>query len=129
MGLEIFSTQWEPTMATTVGGYALATINSLIRLYVFVQTRCEKPLSTAFDITKEIVETAKKTGKPVADLAREVAAPLATADIDNILNRVRGLVDSLVSKTSLTDDEKREKRQKVLEIFGKEPREPKGGRR
>ena len=132
LGLEIFSTQWEQTQSTTVGGYFLATINSLIRLYIFVQTRCEKPLSTAFDITREIVETARKTGKPVADLAKEVAAPLATTDLDNILNRVRGLVDSLVSKTTLTDDEKREKRHKLLEIFGKEPREPrepKGGRR
>jgi hypothetical protein len=126
LGLEIFSTQWNQTTGTMWGGYILASLNALLRLLVLVQTRCDVPLTSVSQVMDEIVKLSKTTGKPVADTARSAVAPLVTVAPENLYGRVNGLLDSILAKSTLTDEEKSAKRNQAREIFGKEP---KGGRR
>lgn len=126
LGVEILSTQWDPTYATTIGGYFLASMNSIIRLYILVQTRCETPRSTVGQIIKEVVEVAKTTGRPVSEVARQVSEPLGSIDIENAYRNAMGILSSAMDKRPETSEEKAEFRTKLKQVFGKET---KGGRR
>ena len=132
LGVEIFGTQFNITESTAWLSYLLATTNSLIRLYILIQTRCDAAASTVGEITKEIVKVAKDSGKPVADVAKAVSVPLGTLDPLNVWQKFTNVLGSI----SLDDDKTKDieikrklKDEARTKVFGLEPKEPKGGRR
>jgi len=127
LGLEIFSTQWNLTAATTWGGYMLAAGNSLIRLFILVQTRCESPRSTVAGLIGEVVKVAKDTGRPVSDVAKAVAEPLASIAPENIYGKIASLLGPELS--GLPADKISSIKDAIKKGVGLQPREPKGGRR
>lgn len=110
-----------------VGAYLLAAVNALFRLFFLIQMRCNSPLTSIPDLLNEVANVAKQTGKPVAEVQKQIAPPLQSIDF----GRVNGMFDSLLSKISdLTPEEKLEKRNKLRETFGLQPKgqAPTGGR-
>jgi hypothetical protein len=108
-----------------VGAYFLAGINALFRLFFLIQIRCNTPLTSIPDLLKEVANVAKQTGKPVADIQKQIAPSLETID----LGRITGQFESLMSKTELTADEKAERRNRLKETLGIQPKPTIGGRR
>jgi hypothetical protein len=108
-----------------VGAYFLAGINALFRLFFLIQIRCNTPLTSIPDLLKEVANVAKQTGKPVADIQKQIAPSLETID----LGRITGQFESLMSKTELTADEKAERRNRLKETLGIQPKPTTGGRR
>jgi hypothetical protein len=108
-----------------VGAYFLAAINALFRLFFLIQIRCNTPLTSIPDLLKEVANVAKQTGKPVADIQKQIAPALETID----LGRITGQFESLMSKTELTAEEKAERRNRLKETLGIQPKPATGGRR
>jgi hypothetical protein len=132
LGLEIFSTQWELNMAGTIGGYMLAASNALLRLFVFVQMRCDTPLSTIPDLIAEIAAVAETTGMTVADTVKAATVPLGSIDIDNAYRSTMRLLNETLNKVQLPQEEKDITRTKMRDVFGKgehKPPQAVGGRR
>jgi hypothetical protein len=131
LGLEIFSTQWNQTAGTMWLGYLLTSLNAIIRLLVLVQTRCDKPLSTASEVLAEIVDLSKKTQKPVLDIAKAAIAPLGTIEPENAYRNAMNVLNSIMDKTQLSQEEKAIYRTKYKEAFGRGENKPSatGGRR
>ena len=110
-----------------VGAYFLAAINALFRLFFLIQIRCDTPLTSIPDLLKEVANVAKQTGKPLAEVQKQIAPPLQSIDF----GRVNGQFENLLAKIAdLTPEEKLEKRNKLRETFGLQPKgAPTGGRR
>jgi hypothetical protein len=127
LGLEIFSTQWNLTTATTWGGYLLTASNSLIRLFILVQTRCESPRSTVPDLIREVVKVAKDTGKPATEVLKQVGEPLGTIDPSNIYGKISSLLGPELS--GLAPEKIANIKDAIKRGVGLQPKEPRGGRR
>lgn len=108
-----------------VGAYFLAAINALFRLFFLIQIRCNTPLTSIPELLKEVANVAKQTGKPVVDVQKQIAPALESID----LGRITGQFESLMSKTELTAEEKAERRNRLKETLGIQPKPPTGGRR
>jgi hypothetical protein len=108
-----------------VGAYFLAGINALFRLFFLIQIRCDTPLTSIPDLLKEVANVAKQTGKPLAEVQKQIAPPLQSIDF----GRVNGQFENLLAKIAdLTPEEKLEKRNKLRETFGLQPKgAPTGG--
>ena len=131
LGVEIFFTQFELNVATTWLSYFLAATNSMIRLFILVQVRCNSSASTIAELTREIIQTAKATGTPVAETAKAAAAPLVSIDPQNIWLPFTSALSNLTLDADPVKD--REIKSKLKDetrtkVFGLPPRE-RGGRR
>jgi hypothetical protein len=131
LGLEIFSTQWNQTLTTTWLGYFLTSLNAIIRLLVLVQTRCDKPLSTTGEVLAELKELANKTQKPVFDTAKAAVAPLGTLEPENAYRNAMNVLNSIMDKSQLSQEDKVINRTKFKEAFGRGENKPlaTGGRK
>ena len=133
LGLEIFSTQWDVDTVTTWGGYILAAGNAFLRLFVFVQMRCDAPLTTIPDLIGEIVQVSKSTGTSVSDTIKQATVPLGSIAIDNAYRSSMTIFNDLRNKSQLLPAEKYASRNKLKEVFGKGEHKPQpqviGGRR
>jgi len=107
-----------------VGAYFLAAINALFRLFFLIQIRCNTPLTSIPDLLKEVVNVAKQTGKPVADVQKQIAPPLETMDAMNtyktIMNGLSG-IDLGDKREGIKDS--------VKKSLGIQPKPTTGGRR
>ena len=133
LGLEIFLTQMEITPSITYSSYIIASFNALFRLYVFIQMRCNSPLTSIPALIKGIVNTSQNTGTSVSETLKAVAVPLGGIDIDNAYRSSMNIINDILNKSQLLPEQRIASRNKLKEVFGKseqkQPVEVDGGRR
>ena len=88
-----------------IGAYMLAGINSLLRLYLLIQVRCDEPLTTVADLVRQAGKVAAKSNQPIKDVVKQISGPLATIEVDNAWNKFTSLLSSL----KLADDEEKDR--------------------
>jgi hypothetical protein len=97
-----------------IGLYMLAGINSLVRLFLLIQVRCDEPLTSIGDVLNRIKRDTEKVGAPVKDIIKQSGPSLESIDI----NRVLGQYDSALSKTEFSAEEKAERRSRFRDLLG-----------
>lgn len=127
LSLEMYSTQLETTPSLKIFMYFLSGFNALIRLYLLISVRCDKPLSTVSKIIEAVPEVAKSIGKPVQDVVKDIGAQASNVDFGNVYNKFL----DILRKADITDEEKLKRNNDFRALWGKTPLEPKtqGGRR
>jgi len=126
LGVEIFSTQWTLSNTTTWLNYLLTGVNSLIRLLILIQIRCDVPRTTITfsDVVGQIGKVSKEASRPITEAVRSSSEPLATIDPGNVYGKIASLLGPELSGLAP---------EKVASIKNAIKRgvglEPKGGRR
>ena len=127
LAAEIYLTNFRETDYEIFLSYSFAGINALLRLYLLISIRCDKPLSTIESIINAVPQVAKNAGKPVQEVVRDIGAQASNVDFNNVYNKFL----DILRKTDLTDEERLRKNNDFRALWGKTPLEPKtqGGRR
>jgi hypothetical protein len=127
LSLEMYSTQLETTNSLKVFMYFLGGFNALVRLYLLISVRCDKPLTTVSQLIEAVPQVAKNIGKPVQDVVKDIGAQASNVDFGNVYNKFL----DILRKADITDEEKLKRNNDFRALWGKTPLEPKtqGGRR
>ena len=124
LAAEIIVDQVTPSSQSKyVGLYMLAAINSIIRLFLLIQVRCDEPLTSIGDLLTRIKRDSEKVGAPAKDILKEISGPLSTMDPYKISNDIGNKLGSID-----LGDKRGQVKDAIREALGLPPKQ-KGGHR